>query len=444
MNIYYSIKKDYKYLCQIGNGPVYQKLDIIEHFRNGPTYSLSRGSGCKGVIHTMAGVVQSVPRAAQESRLDSCIEIRPNGSCFQNYTITSGTIVDEKNISSHYPIYCSLKRDDGKIQFNIISYNLDGLCVTPDTPPYVSCTYKQKRETFRQYLPWSSTDTKDPAAITVGDVDHKDEKINYSKPTLNVVPLKYNEHGSMTKMYDLLYQFRLLFDNVDRKGLSAEEIISRKVEHGNITRGSIILCQEIVMKIYSGSKCYRDVAGIILDELKMYNQNLEMILDTSTGGFIYDAAYWQLLEEIPILRNNDDNPHDGIKKFSNAYILKAITTGDHICIVNIHLQSIWKDSKARDLAHIEEMTHIIASLVRANILNNDDFEFDFDQDISGVIPTNNTPKKYNNISVFLIGDYNNHENKISTVMNGITNVIFQNSEKKTGAEVPSAWGEKSI
>jgi len=444
MNIYYNTKKDYKYLCQIGNGPDYQKLDIIEHFLNGYTYSLSRGSGCKGVIHALTGTLQLVPRAAQESRIDSCVEIRPNGGCFQNYTITSGTIVDKKNISSHYPIYCSLERTDGKIKFNIISYNLDGLCVTPDTHPYDFCTYKPKREIFRQYFPWSSTDTTLPAAITVSGVDHKEEKINYSKPTLIVDSLKYNEHGSMTKMYDLLQKFRSLFNNVEQKGLSAEDIISQKVDRGNITRGSIILCQEIVMKTYGGSKCYRDVAGIILDEFKRYNQNLEMILDTSTGGFIYDAVYWHLLEEIPILRNNDHTPRDGIKKFSNAYILEANTTKERICIVNIHLQSIWTDTKTREQNHDDEMTHIIASLVRANILNDDDFKYDFDQDKPGIIPINNTPKKYGNISVFLIGDYNNHNKQISTVMSGCANVVFQNSEKKTGAEVPSVWGEKSI
>ena len=438
MNIYYSIKKDYKYLYQIGKGPDYQKLDIIEHFLNGITYSLSHDPGCKSVIRSLTGTITSalelIPIAAAEaasqgSRTDSCVEIRPNNSCFQNYTITSRIIQINKNISSHYPIYCSLTNTGNNTKFNIISYNLDGLCVTPDTPPYDSCKYTQKRETLFQY--WYGS----PAVV-----DHKEEKIDYKKPTLNVEQLKYNEHGSMTKFYSLLDNFNELFNNVEQKGVSVEELISQKVVQGNITRGSIILCQEIVMKTYSGSKCYRDIARIILNKFKEYNQNLEMILDTSTGGFIYDTEYWHLLEEIPILRDNNYTPHDGIKKFSNAYILKTINHNEHICIVNIHLQSIWTNTKTREQVHDDEMTHIIASLVRANILNNDDFKFDFDQEMSGVNPINNTTKKYGNISVFLIGDYNNHNNQGRTVMTACANIEFQNREKKTGAEEPSGWG----
>jgi hypothetical protein len=166
-----------------------------------------------------------------------------------------------------------------------------------------------------------------------------------------------------------------------------------------IQKGSILVCQEIVLQKLAKTKLSMDeewvdvVGNEILSKLKSINDNLFFLSDNYTGGIFYDSSVWKLEKTINISRLYDKKLW---AKFSNAYLFHCISTKCVFWVVNIHLKAFAPGSfeHSRDLlnsnkyvnkAHIIELEHIIAQLLLES--------------------------NYSRIPIYLCGDYNNNSSK---------------------------------
>ena len=144
-----------------------------------------------------------------------------------------------------------------------------------------------------------------------------------------------------------------------------------------IQKGSILVCQEIVLQKLANTKLSMDkhsvdvVGNEILSELQTINNNLVFLSDTYTGGIFYDSSVWKLQKTIQISRLYNNKKW---AKFSNAYLFHCISTKCVFWVVNIHLKAFAPGSKehTKDLvntnkninnAHIIELTNIIDKLL---------------------------------------------------------------------------------
>jgi hypothetical protein len=180
--------------------------------------------------------------------------------------------------------------------------------------------------------------------------------------------------------------------------------------------GSIMVCQEIVLQDKQGeaqTMLLNKSINEILPRLKRFNNNLNFISDTYTGGIFYDSNIWNIDNTIVITRVVSLDPGASKEnKFSNAYLFSLKSdTNVKIWIVNIHLKAppiidgdMFKYVTKPDqmslihIQHMNELTNIISKVLD----NNNNFQY----------------------PIYLCGDFNDTRPK-NILVNEILNKILK-------------------
>lgn len=204
-----------------------------------------------------------------------------------------------------------------------------------------------------------------------------------------------------------------------------------------IMKGTIMICQEIVLQILAKSKLslpriakpdeeeedetfslvgiaeerkWVDIAGEeIGNQLQTLNSDFIFKSDSYTGGIFYDSSVWRLEKTIDISRLYNKKLES---KFSNAYLFSCISTRCIFWVVNIHLKAFPPGSTEHTLdfirggdnvntAHIIELSNIIGKLL--------------------------VESTFGRIPIYLCGDYNNNSPKLILVEKAIEEYVKSSS-----------------
>ena len=209
----------------------------------------------------------------------------------------------------------------------------------------------------------------------------------------------------------------------------------------HIKRGTIIVCQEIVLQTLAGlpidrphshNKTWVDKTGYqILSKLRESNSSFRFESDTYTSGIFYDNAVWKLLDTVIIRRKYKDATQN---KFSNAYLFQSHF--DRRCkfwVVNIHLKApIGTQEQQADIAD-----KISVRIYNANPFRSIDSERKHYVNRMHIIELNNIISTLIShsqdfyIPVYLCGDYNNKLSKgklVTKAMQEIENFTINDSD----------------
>jgi hypothetical protein len=440
-------------------------VEIIHHCCNGKTHYARRMFGCETRGHSMVAMGAtfahnlSITDDKKAIAIDACVELRPkNGSqlnWIEQCNITSNIITKLNTLSDHEPIFINIKETDLKqettgtqselLEFNIISVNLEGFCIHPKKKNN-SCDYGQTMtDKAARATATATTAVSNMAVSTVGMATSTAKSVfSYWTPSWKTTQTAATPDDPAKRPVDKLQDasdsdFEMIsgadadvVPHVEQKNTTTSQevvlptnlndyntwLLHSKLELFDVyfsrlmTPGSFMLCQEIILNLYSGSTCYKIISNAILHKLREYNRNLQLLIDGSTSGFIYDNNYWNLLQVIIIARHS--TTPSSVKKFSNAYILeKKDSNNKYICIVNIHLKAlegvdgVGKTPEAKKRVHVMELANILHELYKT------------------INP------KYKHASVFLMGDYNSVENKPELLKDAYINYFGNESYRET-------------
>ena len=166
-----------------------------------------------------------------------------------------------------------------------------------------------------------------------------------------------------------------------------------------IQKGSILVCQEIVLQKLANTKLSMDkhsvdvVGNEILSELQTINNKLVFLSDTYTGGIFYDSSVWELRKTIEIPRLYDGKTWP---KFSNAYLFHSSSTNLVFWVVNIHLKAFAPGSKE----HTKDLVNTNKNINNAHII-----------ELTNIIDKLLLKSEYFSTPIYFAGDYNNKSPK---------------------------------
>ena len=166
-----------------------------------------------------------------------------------------------------------------------------------------------------------------------------------------------------------------------------------------IQKGSILVCQEIVLQKLANTKLSMDkhsvdvVGNEILSELQTINNKLVFLSDTYTGGIFYDSSVWELQKTIQISRLYNNKKW---AKFSNAYLFHCISTKCVFWVVNIHLKAFAPGS----IEHTKDLLNSNKYVNRAHII-----------ELENIIDKLLLKSEYFSTPIYFAGDYNNKSPK---------------------------------